>query len=801
MLTRIPVAGVVWQNLNYLLGLQRLGFEVHYVEAHARTPSMLMTDASSDGSAEAAALLDRTFRAYDLGDRWAFHARHSDGRVYGKSERELADLYRDAAIIINLHGGTVPEPEHYATDRLVYVETDPVQVQIDLAAGDQETIDYLAPHCAFFTFGENYALGTSQLPNSDGFDFQPTRQPVVMDLWRHRQPLGDTYTTVASWRQPWRPVTFDEKTYSWSKEQQFRRFLDVPTRTSQQFELALAAYESEDEQLLRDHGWGVRDGYTMSLDPTAYQRYIQTSRGEFTSAKEQNVHFRTGWFSDRSATYLASGRPVVTQDTGFGDVLPTGEGLFAYRTEDEAVAAIEEIERDPQRHARAAADIAHEHFAAERVLRDLLDHVGIEMPRRRGRPAPTIPDDLVLQPISRRPLQLPGATTETAEAVQLPTAGDLRAPVRATIVVVTYGHADVSRLCLATVIDTTTEREQVIVVDNASGDAASTALLDELDGAGGRLQVVRNDRNLGFAAAINRGAEQAAGDVLVILNNDVLLAHGWLDRMVAACDEPGVGAVSPTTNRIDGLEQVASDHRTYGGFRRHAARAASHPPMPRDATVLRLFCTAVPTAVFTEIGPLDESYGLGMFEDDDYCRRLQAAGYRLVIRDDVFVHHIGETTFGDLVPSGAHSDLFDRNRARFEQLWGPWTPPVRTDRDYDAAVERIRRSILSATPEGSGVAVVSLGDPRLIDLQDRSAWHLPSEPDGTYAGHHPADSDEAMAHLDRLRARGARYVVVPSWASWWWDHYRGFTDHVRHRPPVVDDGDCVVVELVEEPVA
>lgn len=801
MLSRIPVAGVVWQNLHYVLGLNRLGFETHYVEAHARTPSMLMDDRSLDGSAEAAAFLDRVFRAYDLGDRWAFHALHSDGRVYGKSERELHALYRDAALIINLHGGTVALPEHSATGRLVYLETDPVHLQIEIAQGDQEAIDYLEPHCAFFTFGENYGRAGCGLPVSERFPFKPTRQPVVMDLWRHGRPLGDVFTTVASWRQHWRPVTYGGATYSWSKEQQFRRFLDVPRRTGQRFELALAAYEPGDASHLAEHGWAVRDGFTLSLDPAGYQAFIQSSRGEFTSAKEQNVVFRTGWFSDRSATYLASGRPVVTQDTGFGDLLPTGEGLFAFSTEDDAVAAIEEIERDPHGHSRAALDIAHEHFDADRVLGALLDEVGVEIPRRT---IPSwsegLPDDLVLEPVSRRPLRLPEATETVAATLPLPPPPvDQAEPVRATVIIVTYGHATVTRLCLATVLATTTPADEVLVVDNASPDDGSAALLDELERRGGRLRVLRNDRNLGFAAAVNQGAAAARGSVLVVLNNDVLVAPGWLDRLVAACADRAVGALSPTTNRIDGEEQVPSAYRTWGGFRRQARRALDTAVVEPAASTLRFFCTAMRAEVFGEVGPLDEGYGVGLFEDDDYCRRLVERGYRLGIRNDVFVHHFGEASLGDLVASGAHSALFAKNRDRFEQRWGEWRQPERHDPVYDEAVDRIRASVLAATPDGAGVAVVSLGDPRLLDLAGRRAWHLPSDADGTYAGHHPADSEEALAHVARLRDSGAEYVVVPAWASWWWDHYAEFAANLRRRPPVVDDVDCTVVALAQEP--
>src|SRR3954467_12464995 len=124
MMTKMPVAGVVWQTAHYLVGLRRLGFDVYYVEAHARTPAMFMQSEADDGTGKAAAFIDQVCRRFDLPGHWAFHALHEDGRVYGMSDSELKQLYRDAALIINLHGGTIPQPEHYATGRLIYLETD-----------------------------------------------------------------------------------------------------------------------------------------------------------------------------------------------------------------------------------------------------------------------------------------------------------------------------------------------------------------------------------------------------------------------------------------------------------------------------------------------------------------------------------------------------------------------------------------------------------------------------------------------------------------------------------------------------
>ena len=185
------------------------------------------------------------------------------------------------------------------------------------------------------------------------------------------------YTTIGSWRQAGKDVEWQGETYTWSKHHEFLKFLDLPERTGEDFELALAIDDDEDEQLLRSHGWSLLDGLALSREIGSYRDYLRGSRGEFTVAKDQNVRLGTGWFSDRSACYLAAGRPVVTQDTGFGDVLPTGRGLLRFRTLDEAVAAIAEVDADYAAHAAAATEIAAEHFAAEAVLARLLAAAGI----------------------------------------------------------------------------------------------------------------------------------------------------------------------------------------------------------------------------------------------------------------------------------------------------------------------------------------------------------------------------------------------------------------------------------------
>jgi hypothetical protein len=382
MMTKMPVAGVVWQTAHYLAGFERLGYDAYYVEAHARTPTMFMETEDDDGSSKAAAFIDSVMRRFGLAGRWAYHALHeANGRCYGLSDSQLRALYRSAALVINLHGGTMPLPEHYETGRLVYLETDPVQLQIELYENNAETIAFLEPHCAFFTFGENYGRAGCGLPVTDRFDFRPTRQPVVVDFWQGGpaadSPVPNALTTIGNWQQPWRSVAFRGEVYHWSKHYEFLKFLDLPRRVpGQPLELALSSYEDADRRMLEAHGWRVRHALDFCMDTSAYRRYVAASRGEFTVAKDQNVRLRSGWFSDRSATYLAAGRPVITQDTGFGSVLPTGEGLFAFSTTDDAVAAVEAINGDYARHKRAAASVAREYFGHDVVLGNLLEEVG-----------------------------------------------------------------------------------------------------------------------------------------------------------------------------------------------------------------------------------------------------------------------------------------------------------------------------------------------------------------------------------------------------------------------------------------
>jgi hypothetical protein len=375
---RSPFAGVAWQALHYLEGFRRAGCEVFYVEDTGAWPYDPDRNEVTDDPRYTVDYLGGLMRRLGIGDRWAYVA--PDGTVYGMTSSALARLLRGADALVNVTGATVLRGEHLQVPVRMYVETDPVLPQIEIAVGRRFTVDLLAAHTHHFSFGENLESPDCPVP-VERFRYRPSRQPVVSEWWRPgpetRAASNGRFTTVSSWRQSGKDVTWKGETYLWSKHAEFLKVVELPAKSAAKLELALACEDADVPEMLRSHGWRVVDAIPLSRSILPYRDYILGSRGEFTVAKDQYVRLRTGWFSDRSACYLAAGKPVVTQDTGFGRVLPTGRGLFAFRTIDEAVAALREIESAYEEHSRAAAEIAREYFEAEKVARSLLAAAGL----------------------------------------------------------------------------------------------------------------------------------------------------------------------------------------------------------------------------------------------------------------------------------------------------------------------------------------------------------------------------------------------------------------------------------------
>ena len=377
VLGQSPFAGVAWQVLHYLEGLRRLGYDVYYVEDTGEWPYDPGRNTVTSDCGYTLRYLDRLLTWCGLQGRWAYRNAAEDDRVYGLSEGEFSRLFRDAEVIINLTGATVLKEEHMQVPVRVYLETDPVLPQIEVALGRTFTIDQLNNHTHHFTYGENLGSPDCRVPVGP-YRYQPTRQPVILDWWKspdaNPAPNG-VFTTIASWQQTAKDIEWNGEVYTWSKHHQLLRLIDLPRRTSQPIELALAGGEDQ-RATLTSHGWRLRDAVSLSRDILPYRAYIHRSRGEFTVAKDQYARLRSGWFSDRSACYLAAGKPVVIQDTGLAGLFPTGRGLLPFTTLEDVVEAIDAINTDYQSHSHAAREIASECFAAETVVGSMMDRLG-----------------------------------------------------------------------------------------------------------------------------------------------------------------------------------------------------------------------------------------------------------------------------------------------------------------------------------------------------------------------------------------------------------------------------------------
>jgi hypothetical protein len=374
----MPFAGVAWQVMHYLEGFRRLGHEVHYLEDSGSWPYDPEQDTITDDPRPALRYVARHVARCGLEGNWAYR-NGVNGELHGMSERELAAVLARADVLVNVSGFTVLGDALSSIPARFYLETDPVLPQIQIAKAEQFTIDLLASHTHHFSYGENFGNPDCTVP-IERFTYFPTRQPVVLDWW---EPVStdaapeQAFTTIASWKQTVKDVEWQGRILTWSKDVQFAPYLDLPGSVSRPLEMSLAISDDATVAKLRAAGWRIRPADPLSRDIDAYREYIRASAGEFSVAKEQYTLTRSGWFSDRTVTYLASGRPAVVQDTGFGCALPTGEGLLQFSTPDEAVAAIEEIGADYVRHARAARGIAEEYFSTDRVLSGMLSDASL----------------------------------------------------------------------------------------------------------------------------------------------------------------------------------------------------------------------------------------------------------------------------------------------------------------------------------------------------------------------------------------------------------------------------------------
>jgi hypothetical protein len=370
--------GEAWVRLNWLLGLRRLGCLVYFVE-QIRSDTCV-DEAGAPAPFEQSANLRFFTDVVDQFDlRQASSLICDDGaKTCGLSYREVLDVAAAADVLINISGHLMLEPILRRVRRKAYIDLDPGFTQCWHAQGMLGA--HLDGHDFFFTVGEN--IGTAECPiPTDGLTWRRKRRFLVLDEW---PVCGDgdrnRFTTVAAWRGAFGPVEHAGRRYG-LKVHEFRKFISLPQRAPQIFEIALSIHPSDraDLEALRAGGWRIVDPREAARDPVAFRRYVQGSGGEFSAAQGIYVDTGSGWLSDRTVRYLASGKPCLVQDTGFSRNYPVGDGLVPFRTLEEAVAGAGRIARDYEGHSRAARELAVMYFDSDKVLPDMLDQMGIQL--------------------------------------------------------------------------------------------------------------------------------------------------------------------------------------------------------------------------------------------------------------------------------------------------------------------------------------------------------------------------------------------------------------------------------------
>jgi hypothetical protein len=377
LMAHFPFGGMIWQALHYLIPLRQLGYEVWYVEDSDELVFDPVTFNPTTECESNVLRVQEVMAGIGLADRWVVRSPMSDVYLGALDEKGLGCLYAKCDAAFNLCGALDLRDGHQVIKCKVYVETDPVMNQVAVAAGNQRLIDKLDRYDFLFTYGENIGADDCLIPVTR-YNWKRTRPPVCLECWQTSglPPPAARLTSIANWKHSGKDITWQGHTWRWSKHHNFLNFIDVPNEASLPIELAVGAISKEERELLIENKWYTRNSGELDA-PDSYRRFIQQSRGEFTVAKDQYVAPRSGWFSDRSVCYLAAGRPVVTQSTGFEKFIPTGEGLFAYTTRQQALDSIQVIADDYPRQSRAAYEIAREYFSADKVVGQIVSTLGL----------------------------------------------------------------------------------------------------------------------------------------------------------------------------------------------------------------------------------------------------------------------------------------------------------------------------------------------------------------------------------------------------------------------------------------
>jgi glycosyltransferase involved in cell wall biosynthesis len=376
-----PFGGVFWDYMQYLVGFRQLGHEVLYVEDTRQWGYDPECETFVENGERNAKYLGAQMSKLGPEYNSCWFYRDFTGKTYGVDAKRAADFCRSADLFVNISGACGFAEEYFSASRTALIDSDPIYTQARLLQDRsdsnnpqaRERIRMLETYNLLFTFAENIDNPDCRVPNC-GLNWIPTRQPVVHDCFETaRVPVAErrrTLTTVGSWEPKEQGPVINGVAYK-GKSSELKRFFGLAAVSAVPLEIALAGSAPVDE--MRSLGWKIVDGYAVSRDPWIYRSYLANSLGEWSIAKNAYVASVSGWFSCRSACYLALGVPVIAQETGFSRLIPTGNGLFAFSTIEQAQAAIEEVARDPGRHGQAALELAREYFDSAKVLARLLD--------------------------------------------------------------------------------------------------------------------------------------------------------------------------------------------------------------------------------------------------------------------------------------------------------------------------------------------------------------------------------------------------------------------------------------------
>ena len=366
---RYPVGGVTWCALHYIAGFQKLGYEIFYLEDTGECGFDPVANGITTDPSYAIRYIRQQMTIVGLENSWAYI--DYTGQYHGKTSRQVEEICKEADLMINLSGGCWFNKSEYNSLPKIFIDTDPGFTQQSIAdTGTGWYRDFFSAQDMLFTFALNVNSPTCRLAHTD-FEWHPTIQPLALEFWPVLPPLQQAaYTTILSWKIDSFPG-IDK-----GKGNDILRMIDLPNKSRQRILLAIAGQPPLD--LLKKHGWELTDAVSNTIDPFTYRSFIQSSKAELGFAKAMYSETHSGWFSDRTQCYLATGRPALVRSTGFCDLLPCGEGLLVFEDEEGILAGMEEIESDYARHSRRAREIAEEYFADKKVVRNLLEIAGFQ---------------------------------------------------------------------------------------------------------------------------------------------------------------------------------------------------------------------------------------------------------------------------------------------------------------------------------------------------------------------------------------------------------------------------------------